>query len=90
MSIQAPNIIFETDHHLSAEAAARIKKAWQAYCENIMFGKPAALILEDGLRARHVSAAPAIPDAFCRYCGVANLNTSVWCQGCGAPMIREA
>lgn len=90
MSIQAPNIIFETDRPISPEAAARIKKAWQAYCENIWLGKPAALVLEDGLRARPFPVAPAIPDAFCRFCGVANLSTSVWCQGCGAPMIREA
>lgn len=89
MNTQVPGMIFETDNHLSPEAVSRIKKAWQAYCENISFGKPAALVLEDGLRVRPFPVATAIPDAFCRFCSVANLRTSIWCQGCGAPMIRE-
>lgn len=28
-----------------------------------------------------------VPDAICRYCGVANLKSSAWCEKCGAPLL---
>lgn len=85
-----PAVIIKTDRQLSDEQLRRIKDGWKKYCEQIQFGYPAALVLDGGLDIVPLNTTSAIPDAICRYCSVANLSTSVWCQACGAPMIREA
>jgi len=36
----------------------------------------------------HPFAHQEMPDAFCMYCGIANLKTSMWCKACGAPLYR--
>lgn len=82
--------VIESSRPLSPAAVERIQRSVQRWHEGIQNGLHLPLILDEGLHLVQLQAVPQVPDAFCRFCGVANLSTSVWCQGCGAPMIREA
>lgn len=86
MNAKIPMGYLKTDKRLSASEAIRLREAWEfAYKEWQRTGVPP--VLSDGLEYRVIER-DIIPDAFCVYCGLVNFSTSVWCQGCGAGMVR--
>lgn len=88
--LNIPPYVIESSRRLSERDIEAIRRGVQRWHEGIRNGFGLPLILDEGLRLVQFQAGPQVPDAFCRFCGVANLSTSVWCHGCGAPMIREA
>jgi len=79
--------VLEIKNRLSVEAAARLKAQWKKHVEEILAGKTSVILLEEGIKfVPH--ATPDIPDAICRYCLLVNLHSSIWCAGCGAPLVH--
>lgn len=84
-----PPMIIRSTERLSDVEASRIRHAYQSWLDGVQNGLRPLLVLDKGLELIPLQPAAVVPDAFCRYCGVANLRSSVWCQACGAPLIRE-
>lgn len=89
MTPPIPPMIIRSTERLSDVDASRIQHAYQSWLDGVQKGLRPLLVLDKGLELIPLQSEAVVPDAFCRYCGVANLKTSVWCQACGAPMIRS-
>jgi len=83
--IPFPFGVFQLSRVLSRADFHRIKKELADSLLVWEMGSRKPIILEYGMDFIPLHQ-EAILDAFCRYCSVANLKSSVWCQGCGAPL----
>lgn len=88
MEYTLPPMVLKTEHMLSLDAMRRLREQWDSYMATVHSGKPSLLVLERGVTIEPLNPQSIVPDAFCTYCGIANLSSSVWCGGCGAPMLR--
>lgn len=82
-----PNGYLKVNRRLSEQELARIRNIWSEYTAAIYRGGHQAMVLDQGVEFVPF-AVQSLPDAFCKYCGVANLTTSAWCSQCGAPLLR--
>lgn len=86
MASALPSGYFETTHEISAAQAEHIKRVWRDAGERAKAGEGVAFVIPPGMRFVQFQQPAQMPDAFCRYCTVANLSSSVWCVACGAPL----
>jgi hypothetical protein len=87
MSAALPAGYLKAKVPLSASEIEKLSERWHA----AFSGKGAAFRIPVlGPDVEFVPFAGSLPDAFCKYCGIANLAASVWCGGCGAPLLRES
>lgn len=82
-----PSGYWETSAHIPDHERERLRAQWRSILEADARGEKVCIIAGPNMRYVPFSAA-AVPDAVCRYCTVANLSSSVWCAGCGAPLVR--
>ena len=80
-NVDVPWGYLETDVNLSAQEAERIKTLWG----QAMLNKSTP-VLGHGIEFVPFSTAPQIPKAICLHCARPNLASSLWCEGCGAPL----
>jgi hypothetical protein len=89
MRANVPFGILKVNHRLSQEEFARLKATWESAMSGWGNGQRSTIILEQGIDFIPLDT-QMVPDAFCIYCGLANLQTSFWCHGCGAPLVRQS